>query len=63
LSDDTTAIIHGERGITDETALLFGRAFATTSRSWLNLQTRYELDVANRKVVGRDAASTNFPAS
>jgi antitoxin HigA-1 len=45
-----TAVINGIRGITGETALLLTHAFGTTPEFWLNLQTRYELDVAKSRV-------------
>ena len=41
-------IVLERRGITIDTALRLGRYFGTTPDFWLNLQTRYELDVANR---------------
>ena len=43
-----TEIVNGTRGITGETAVLLGHAFGTTPEFWLNLQSRYELDVAIR---------------
>jgi addiction module HigA family antidote len=45
-----TSIINGERGITGETAMLLGHAFNTTPEFWVNMQVRYELDVAKSKV-------------
>lgn len=39
-------IVRGRRGITADTALRLARYFGTTPQFWLNLQTRYELDVA-----------------
>jgi antitoxin HigA-1 len=45
-----TAIINGDRGITGETAMLLGHAFNTTPEFWVNLQARYELDVARTTV-------------
>ncbi len=45
-----TGIINGERGITGTTAVLLGHAFGTTPEFWLNLQVRYELDVAGDRV-------------
>ncbi|MFL5257435.1 MAG: HigA family addiction module antitoxin [Rhodopila sp.] len=45
-----TAIINGTRGITGETALLLAHAFGTTPEFWLNLQSRYELDLAKSRV-------------
>jgi antitoxin HigA-1 len=41
-----TSIIHGDRGISAETAVLFAHAFTTSPEFWLNLQARYDLDVA-----------------
>jgi antitoxin HigA-1 len=41
-----TAIINGTRGITGETALRLARYFGTSSEMWMNLQMRYELQVA-----------------
>jgi addiction module HigA family antidote len=37
-------IVHGQRGISADTALRLGRYFGTTERFWLNLQTRYDLE-------------------
>ena len=42
-------IIRGRRGITAETALRLARYFGTDARSWMNLQDRYELEVAQRE--------------
>ena len=39
-------IVHGKRSITADTALRIGRALRTTPEFWLNLQRRYDLDVA-----------------
>src|SRR3954470_17990587 len=41
-----TAIINGTRGITGETALRLARFFGTSPEMWINLQARYELEVA-----------------
>ena len=41
-------IVRGRRGITAETALRLARYFNTDARSWMNLQDRYELDIAER---------------
>jgi addiction module HigA family antidote len=38
-------IVHGKRAITADTALRLARYFGTSERFWLNLQTRYDLDV------------------
>ena len=39
-----------QRGITADTALRLGRCFSTTPEFWMNLQQRYELEVARREV-------------
>jgi len=39
-------IVAGDRSITAETALRLGRFFGTTPEFWLNLQQRYDLDIA-----------------
>jgi addiction module HigA family antidote len=45
-----TEIVNGTRNITGETAVLLGHAFGTTPEFWLNLQSRYELDLASTRV-------------
>ena len=37
------AIIRGDRAVTPEMAARLGRAFETSSRFWLNMQTNYEV--------------------
>jgi addiction module HigA family antidote len=39
-------IVNEKRGITAETALRFARYFKNSPTLWMNLQTRYELEVA-----------------
>jgi len=39
-------IVHGKRPITAELALRLGRYFGHSPRYWLNLQSRYDMDVA-----------------
>jgi addiction module HigA family antidote len=39
-------IVNEKRGITAETALRFARYFKNSPTFWMNLQTRYELEVA-----------------
>jgi antitoxin HigA-1 len=41
-------IVRGRRGITADTAFRLARYFGTTPELWINLQARYDLDVANR---------------
>jgi addiction module HigA family antidote len=38
-------IVHGKRAITADTALRLGRFFTMSPQFWLNLQTRYDLEV------------------
>jgi addiction module HigA family antidote len=38
-------IVHGQRAISADTALRLSRYFGTTDRFWLNLQTRYDLEL------------------
>ena len=38
-------IVHGKRAITADTALRLSRFFGMTDRFWMNLQTRYDLEV------------------
>ncbi len=40
-------IVHGNRAGTADTALRLGRFFATTAQFWINLQSRYDLEVAS----------------
>ncbi len=41
-------IVRGRRAVTTDTALRLGRYFGTTPEFWINLQIRYDLDVAER---------------
>ena len=38
-------IVHRKRAITADTALRLARFFGTSEQFWLNLQTRYDLEV------------------
>lgn len=38
-------IVHGKRAITADTALRLGTYFGVDPQFWLNLQTRYDLEV------------------
>ena len=42
------AIIKGSRAITADTALRLGRYLGTSAEMWLNLQSQYDLRVAQR---------------
>ena len=41
-----TAILNGKRAITPETALRLSHFFSTSAQFWMNLQSHYELEVA-----------------
>ena len=44
-----TAILNGKRAITGDTALRLAHFFGTTAEFWLNLQSLYELRIAQKK--------------
>jgi addiction module HigA family antidote len=46
-------IVRGERGITADTALRLARYFRTRAGFWLNLQSLYDLRLAERKARGK----------
>ena len=46
-------IVHGKRAITPDTALRLSRFFGLSERFWLNLQTRYDLEVEKDRLDGR----------
>jgi addiction module HigA family antidote len=54
-----TEILNGKRGISPETAIRLGRYFGNSPRFWLNLQTAYELAVAEREIGERVAAEVD----
>lgn len=43
-------IVLGKRAITADTALRLSRYFGTSERFWLNLQTRYDLEVQKERL-------------
>ncbi len=45
-------LLRGERPVTAELALRFGRAFAQAPQYWLNLQSAYHLKIAERNLKG-----------
>lgn len=51
-----TGIIHGQRGITADTALRLGHWFGTSPQFWMNLQQLYELRLAQREIGAEIAA-------
>ena len=46
-------IVHGKRAITADTALRLGRFFTMSPQFWLNLQTRYDLEVTEDQLDNR----------
>jgi addiction module HigA family antidote len=40
------AIVKGQRGLTVDTALRLARYFQTSAQMWINLQARYDLEMA-----------------
>ena len=46
-------IVHGKRAITADTALRLSRYFGMTEQFWMNLQSRYELEVEKDRLGSR----------
>ena len=46
-------VVHGKRSITADTALRLSRFFGTSERFWLNLQTRYDLEMEKDRLGDR----------
>ena len=47
------SIVHGQRSITAETALLLARFFGNSAAFWMGLQTQYDLEVAGERLAHR----------
>lgn len=45
-------ILQGRIGITAETALRLGRFFSTTPQFWMNVQSAYDLEMAEHALIG-----------
>jgi addiction module HigA family antidote len=45
-----TGILNGQRAITGDTALRLAHFFGTSAEFWLNLQSLYELRIAEAKI-------------
>src|ERR1017187_10576592 len=45
-----TGILNGQRGITGDTALRLAHFFGTSPEFWLNLQSLYDLRIAQKRV-------------
>ena len=46
-------IVHGTRAITSDTALRLSRYFGLSERFWVNMQTRYDLEIEKDHLQGR----------
>ena len=58
-----TDIMNGKRGISPETAMRLARYFGNSAQFWLNLQTAYELAVAEAELGERIAAEVSPAAA
>ena len=59
-------IVHERRGITPDTALRLARYFNTSPGFWLNLQSAYDLEVAQDKlsrIIEREVRPSTFAAA
>lgn len=43
-------IVHGNRAITADTALRLGKYFGVNPQSWMDLQSHYDLEMAQRNL-------------
>jgi addiction module HigA family antidote len=46
-------IVHGMRAITADTALRLARRFGTSPQFWMNMQTQFDLEMAEDSLRGR----------
>ncbi|WP_242670350.1 HigA family addiction module antitoxin [Mycobacterium decipiens] len=56
-------IVHGKRAVTADTAMRLGKYFGTSAQFWLNLQARYDLDLAEDRAAEQIAAITPLQAA
>jgi len=59
-------IVHGKRSITADTALRLGKYFGISPQFWLNLQTRYDLDITEdllRNRLDKEVQALNIGAA
>ena len=57
------AIVHGQRSITAETALLLSRFFDNSAAFWMGLQAQHDLEVARDRLAARlDAVAAHSRA-
>jgi addiction module HigA family antidote len=55
-------IVHGKRSISPDTALRLSRYFGLSERFWMNLQTRYDLEMEKDRLAGRLEAEVHIYA-
>ncbi|MBZ5525165.1 MAG: HigA family addiction module antidote protein [Acidobacteriia bacterium] len=53
LATRISEIVHERRAITADTAIRLGRYFKTTARFWLNLQTAYDLEIIEDRMLAQ----------
>ena len=56
------AIVHGQRAITAETALLFSRFFGNSAAFWMGLQNQHDLETEEDRLSGRLDQVTPYAA-
>lgn len=57
------SIVHGQRSITAETALLLSRFFGNSAAFWMGLQSQYDLEAAEDRLAERlDAVAAHTTA-
>ncbi len=55
------AIVHGQRSITAETALLLSRFFQNSAEFWMGLQIQYELELEQDRLAEKLARVDPYP--
>jgi antitoxin HigA-1 len=50
-----TEIINGKRSISADTAMRLGRYFGTSAQMWMNMQSQYDLELAEAELSDRIA--------
>jgi addiction module HigA family antidote len=48
-----TEIINGKRSVSADTAMRLGRYFGTSAQMWMNMQSQYDLQVAEAELAER----------
>jgi addiction module HigA family antidote len=51
-----TEIINGRRSISADTAMRLGRYFGTSAQMWMNMQSEYDLELAEAELADRIAS-------